>query len=426
MPAPALSPTSIDRTTVPWWREPTREQWTSYLAAWSGWVLDGFDFTLFLLAMKDISAEFKVSYVATALSVSLTLLVRLAGGLGAGWVADRFGRKLPLMISIVWYALCDGAVFIAPTFAWVLVLRTLFGFGMGAEWTAGSALAMERWPERTRGLASGVLQGSFGLGYILAGLAYGALAPAHGWRVLFLVAAAPALLVIPIRLWVRDERPAAAPGARAGTPAAARLDRAVLRRVVWACLLYGASFAVYYGLQGMWPTLLRTERGFTPATLSGPVILFNVGMMAGAVAIGTLARRFGVVKVQVIPLLVLLALLPLYVGAVPGWLWLGALGAGMFGAGISGVTPYLFTALFPAEVRARSFGIVYHVGAFIGAYTPFLVAWLARDGRMSLSVALAGTVAVATLLTLAFLLLRPRDVLPAEVLGRSASRSQAT
>jgi SHS family lactate transporter-like MFS transporter len=194
----------------------------------------------------------------------------------------------------------------------------------------------------------------------------------------------------------------------------------VLRRVVWACLLYGASFSIYYGLQGLWPTLLRTERGLAPAALTVPVTLFNVGMMAGAVGIGTLARRFGVVKVQAVPLVLLLCLLPLYVGAVPGWLWLGALGAGIFGAGISGVTPYLFTALFPAEVRARSFGIVYHVGAFIGAYTPFLVAWLARDGRMSLSAALSGTAAVATLLTLGLLVLRPRDVLPASVLGRGA------
>ena len=145
--------------------------------------------------------------------------------------------------------------------------------------------------------------------------------------------------------------------------------------------------------------------------------LFNVGMMAGAVGIGTLARRFGVVRVQVVPLLVLLALLPLYVGTAPGWLWLGALGAGLFGAGISGVTPYLFTGLFPAEVRARSFGIVYHVGAFLGAYMPFLVAWLAREGRMSLSAALSGTTAVATVLTIGLLVVRPGDVLPAELLG---------
>src|SRR5512140_3201887 len=104
MSVPAPTPASSDRTGLPWWREPTRHQWTSYLAAWSGWVLDGFDFTLFLLAMKDIAAEFQVSYVSTALSVTLTLLVRLLGGLGAGWLADRHGRKLPLMISIVWFA----------------------------------------------------------------------------------------------------------------------------------------------------------------------------------------------------------------------------------------------------------------------------------------------------------------------------------
>ena len=90
--------------------------------------------------------------------------------------ANWYGRRLPLLLSIVWFAACDGAVALAPSFGWVLALRTLFGFGMGAEWTSGAALAMESWPARTRGLASGVLQGSWGIGYILAGYAY-AVAP---------------------------------------------------------------------------------------------------------------------------------------------------------------------------------------------------------------------------------------------------------
>jgi MFS transporter, SHS family, lactate transporter len=421
-PMAAISAPQRPTAALAWWREPTRAQWTNYLAAWSGWVLDGFDFCIFLFAMKDIAREFGVSYVATAFSITLTLLVRLAGGVGAGWLADRRGRRLPLVLSIVWFAACDGAVALAPTFGWVLVLRTLFGFGMGAEWTAGAALAMESWPARTRGLASGLLQGSWGIGYILAGLAYAAVLPRWGWRPLFALAALPALLAVPIRLLVKEDGPSPArraappapPAAAAGAPPAAGLAF----RIAWACVLYGASFAIYYGLTGMWATLLQTELGLAPAALRLPTLCFNLGMMGGAVAIGAAAVRYGVVKAQVVPLAAMVIFLPLYVGAAPGWIWLGAAATGALGAGISGVTPYLFSALFPQEVRARSFGVVYHVGALLSAQTPLLVAWLGRPGGMPLSRALAGTVLAATILTIAILVLRPRGVLPPEVLGR--------
>ena len=400
---------------VPFWKEPTKAQWTNALAAWAGWVLDGFDFCIFLFAMKDIAVEFGVTYVATALSVTLTLLLRLAGGLAAGWLSDRRGRRLPLIISILWFAACDGAVAFAPTFGWVLFLRTLFGFGMGAEWTSGAALAMESWPARSRGLFSGILQGSFGIGYVLAAFAYAAVGPQH-WRSLFLIAALPALLVVPIRLLVREEGPQRRP------PASLRnLEGAgpgLTTRLVWACLLYGASFGVYYALTGLWPTLLMTELGLSPTALRLPALLFNLGMLCGSVAVGAAAGRFGVVRAQVVPLALLLFVLPLYVGVVPGGLWLGALLAGSLGPGISGVTPYLFAALFPPEVRARGFGVVYHVGALLSAQTPLLVATLNRAGGIPLSWALGGTAAGAALLTMALLAFRPRGVLPDEVLGR--------
>src|SRR5579883_3057026 len=177
-----------------WWREPTRAQWLSFSAAWLGWVLDAFDFTVFMLVMDDVSRDMGVRYVATTASLALTLLARLVGGFAAGAIADRWGRRLPLMLAIVWFALCDGAVAFAPSFAWILVLRTLFGFGMGAEWTAGTTLAMEHWPARSRGIASGILQGSWAIGYLAAALASAVVVPHWGWRGLFLCAAAPALL----------------------------------------------------------------------------------------------------------------------------------------------------------------------------------------------------------------------------------------
>src|SRR5205823_1900915 len=117
--------------------------WTAFAAAWVGWVLDAFDFTIYIAVMPYVMKEFGVSSTLAAGSLTLTLLVRLAGGVVAGWMADRWGRKLPLMLSLIWFAAFDSAIYFAPTFGWLLALRTIFGFGMGAEWTAGTALAME-------------------------------------------------------------------------------------------------------------------------------------------------------------------------------------------------------------------------------------------------------------------------------------------
>src|SRR5262249_60093744 len=125
------------------------------------------------------------------------LATRLLGSFIAGSLADRFGRKLPLLISVVWFALCDGAIAFAPSFGWIVALRVLFGLGMGAEWTSGTTLAMENWPERSRGIASGVLQGSWAVGYLLASTVYTFVE----WRTLFLLAALPAGLAPPRRIW---------------------------------------------------------------------------------------------------------------------------------------------------------------------------------------------------------------------------------
>lgn len=93
---------STEARSMPWWKELTRGQWSSFAAAWVGWVLDAFDFTIYILVMSHIAKEFDVSTAAVAGSLTLTLLVRLAGGAVAGWMADRWGRKLPLMLSLLW------------------------------------------------------------------------------------------------------------------------------------------------------------------------------------------------------------------------------------------------------------------------------------------------------------------------------------
>ena len=202
---------STQTTSLPWWKEPTKDQWYAYCAAWMGWTLDAFDFTVFLLIMAPIAQEFGVPLIDVTAIFSVTLIMRLGGATASGWLADRMGRRAPLMISILWYSICNFLAGFSPSFTFLFVIRALLGIGMGAEWPAGAALAMESWPARSRGLMSGVLQGSWGLGFALSALAYGFLYgpleawhKGYGWRGMLILGVLPALACVWIRIYVKE------------------------------------------------------------------------------------------------------------------------------------------------------------------------------------------------------------------------------
>ncbi|MGO8992169.1 MAG: MFS transporter [Polyangiaceae bacterium] len=370
--------------TQPWWREPTRGQWASFFAAWVGWILDAFDFTIFLLVMPLLAKEFHQSITATSVSLTLTLLVRLLGGVVAGAMADKWGRKLPLMISLLWFSACDGAVAFAPSFMWVLILRTIFGFGMGAEWTAGTALAMENWPARSRGIASGVLQGSWAIGYLLAGVISAWVLPHWGWRGLFLLAAGPALLALPIRFFV-PESPAwkEAAAQKAAQPSWKEIFSGQTAFLVTVGAVVGMlGFIFYYGITALYPTLLIKTFGQTPAGVAKLIALFNIGMFGGSICAGWVAGKYSVVAAYVVPCLIGCALLPLYVGV---WGGLDALPAGsflmgVFGGGLVGAAPYFNTMLYPPHIRGRCMGTAYHISAMGAAFVPPVIAALSEHG----------------------------------------------
>jgi MFS transporter, SHS family, lactate transporter len=373
-------------------REPTRQQYFAYFAAWSGWVLDAFDFTIFLLVMPQIAKEFGVAHVATTSSIALTLLARLVGGWLAGAAADRWGRRLPLLISVVWFALCDGAVALAPSFTVVLILRTLFGVGMGAEWTSGTTLAMESMPARVRGLASGFLQGSWAIGYLLAAAVSAYVLPRFGWRAMFVVAALPALVALPMRWWVPESPEHAARTAheKYAFPLrrAFKEDPTLLRRLAWGSGVMATGFGAYYGLTSLYPTMLRLELGANDGGIAYYVALFNIGMMVGSIGIGILASKWGATIGIAIPAALSLLVIPLYAGVMPGALDTGAILAGAIGCGFCGATPLVLTSLFPTQVRARLVGLVYHIGACFAAFVPMSIAALAKATGMRISTSL--------------------------------------
>src|SRR5579864_3024622 len=141
-----MSTTTGSAQSISWWKEPTKDQWIAWWAAWLGWTLDAFDFTIFLLIMVPISQEFNVSLVSVTAVFTITLWLRLVGATASGWLADRIGRKTPLMISILWFSACNFIAGFSPSFWFLFLFRLLLGIGMGAEWPAGAALAMETWP----------------------------------------------------------------------------------------------------------------------------------------------------------------------------------------------------------------------------------------------------------------------------------------
>src|SRR3954463_13392382 len=182
----------------------TREQRNTFIACFLGWALDALDFFLVTFVLSQIATDFGHSISEVAFSITLTLMMRPLGAFIFGLLGDKFGRRIPLMIDIIFYSVIELATAFSPNFTVFLVLRALFGIGMGGEWGLGASLAMETLPTESRGLFSGILQQGYAFGYLLAALVSGIVLPVFGWRGLFIAGALPALLVVFIRARVPE------------------------------------------------------------------------------------------------------------------------------------------------------------------------------------------------------------------------------
>jgi len=174
----------------------TSDQRSAIIASFLGWTLDAFDFFLVVMTLTAIGKEFGRSDKEMAFSLTLTLAFRPIGAFVFGLLADRYGRRIPLMINLVFYSLIEVATGFAQSYGTFLVLRALFGIGMGGEWGVGASLAMEKAPAARRGVLSGFLQEGYACGYLLAALAYYLVFPHWGWRPLFFIGGLPALLAV--------------------------------------------------------------------------------------------------------------------------------------------------------------------------------------------------------------------------------------
>jgi len=373
-------------------------------------MLDGYDFTILTLVLTDIGQDFHVDKTALGVLGTATLVMRLVGGLGAGWAADRWGRRGPLMISIIWFSLFSFLSGLAPNYQVLLLFRALFGLGMGGEWAAGMPLVLEHYPEKRRGFVLGVLQGAFSWGFILAAAAFQFGAPyltsidVPVWRALMWTGILPALLV----LWIRA-RVAESPLWLAGKIDTAR------RPVPWRLLLRGdvvraagVLAAVMFAYQSMtfWYASFLDESGFKTLTLPF-LIALNVGGIIGAAGWGRLAgSSWGARRAIATGALLSLVSLPLYLLADAPWMmFAGALAIGLTGAGIIGVMPTYVGGHFETASRATGWGLVYHIGAASGALAPVLIG-VAQDSGWAVHTAMTAGVGVATALALVLLSFR--------------------
>lgn len=375
---------------VPWWKEPTKDQWYAYIAAWLGWTLDAFDFTIFLLIMVPIAKEFDVPLTAVTAVFAVTLWLRLVGATAAGWMADRMGRKAPLMISILWYSLCNFIAGFSPTFAFLFFFRALLGIGMGAEWPAGAALAMESWPIRSRGFMSGFLQGSWGLGFALSAVAYGFLYDHIGWRGLLWIGILPAFVVIWVRfyvkepeVWVENQRLQKEKKAEVRAPLFSIFKRGMLFNTLTGIVWMAAAFCVYYSIWALFSSYLQKELNWTPAMVATPLFWANIVVFAGSCLWGLVADKWGRRWAIMIPAAIAILITPLYLWTRDPMLIIGGfILQGLFGGSIYGQNPSYLSERFPTEVRATASGFVYHQGAIWGGLIAPVLTYFAIEMKM--------------------------------------------
>jgi SHS family lactate transporter-like MFS transporter len=380
-----MSSSAVNVQSVRWWKEPTKEQWLAWWAAWMGWTLDSFDFTVFLLIMVPISKEFNVPLTDVTAVFAITLWLRLVGATASGWLADRVGRKIPLMISIFWYSVCNGIAAFSPTFSFLFFFRALLGIGMGAEWPAGASLAMESWPARSRGLMSSILQGSWALGFLASSAAYGLLYDLIGWRGLLFIGVLPALVVVWVRkyvqeppVWLENRRKQREEEKQVRLPLFTIFKRTVLANTLTACWWMASGFVVYYSIFGLFATHLQKDLALSAALVSVPLIFSNAATFAASFVWGWVADVLGRRWSMIIPAIIALAITPFYLFTNDYLILAIAFSLqGLFGGAIYGQNPSYLSERFPTEVRATAAGFCYHQGAIWGGAVPTVLTFIA-------------------------------------------------
>jgi SHS family lactate transporter-like MFS transporter len=375
---------------------PASDYVSALVASFLGWTLDAFDFFILVFVLPSVASGFGKSIPDLALTITVTLAFRPVGALVFGLLADRYGRRLPLMIDLVFYSVVEVLSGLAPNYTTFLVLRALFGIGMGGEWGIGASLAMEKVPPRWRGVLSGFLQEGYATGYLLAACCYFFVVPRWGWRPMFFIGGLPALLALFVRFRVKESKVWEKTKAASWT----HLGRGIVAQ--WRLFLYlvalmTAMVGVAHGTQDMYPTFLKVERGFSAQTVAKIAVIYNVGALIGGIAFGLVSDRYGRRFTMITSLLLGVLVIPLWAYApTAAGLVTGAFLLQFMVQGAWGVIPAHITELSPDSVRGFLPGFAYQCGVLLAGSVAYVEAVFAQ--RTSYANAMALTALAVFLL----------------------------
>jgi SHS family lactate transporter-like MFS transporter len=368
------------------------------LAGFLGWTLDAFDFFVVVFLIDTLAHQFGVPKKDIVRTLMATLAMRPIGALLFGLLADRYGRRIPLMANVIYFSLIELLCGFSPNYTFFLVMRALFGIGLGGEWGVGASLVMEAAPVRWRGILSGVLQAGYPTGYLLAALAARFLLPAWGWRPMFWIGALPALLALYIRTKV-PESEAWKQNRVASTGQVLKIVAKEWKRFAYLVVLMTFMMFLSHGTQDLYPDFLQEAHKVTAAVSANVAMVYNVGALFGAILFGHLSQVAGRRKGMIAALGLSLAIIPVW--AFGGSLPVLVVGAFLMQAGVQGawgVIPVHLNELSADAARGLMPGLAYQLGILLASPTNS-IEYALRD-RVGYQWAIAGF-EIVTILTLA-------------------------
>lgn len=357
----------------------TGDQRNAFMASFLGWTMDAFDYFLVVLVYADIATTFHHTKTDVAFLTTATLAMRPVGALLFGLWADRVGRRVPLMVDVSFYSVIGFLCAFAPNFTVLVILRLLYGIGMGGEWGLGAALSMEKVPAERRGVFSGLLQEGYAFGYLLASVAALVVINWLGlsWRWLFGLSIIPALISLIIRYRVKESEVWEAAQDRMRLTKTRIRDvlgnPAIVRRFVYLVLLMTAFNWMSHGTQDVYPTFLTATTdhgaGLSSLTARWIVVIYNIGAIIGGLAFGTLSQRFSRRYTIVFCAALGLPIVPLFAySRTAAMLCLGSFLMQVFVQGAWGVIPAHLTEMSPDAIRGVYPGVTYQLGNLLAAF----------------------------------------------------------